>query len=131
MMKNEGLKAERELCELLREAGYWAHDMKSGPGGQPCDVVAIKRGGEGAVLLDSKDCKGPRFPLSRVEANQESAFSYASSLGIPCGFALRDRGGQWRFLPFEAYLDAKASGASSLIVAGMKGLGEFLEWNCR
>lgn len=130
-MRNEGLRAERELCEKLRKMGYWAHDMKAGPGGQPCDVVAIEAGTRLGVLLDSKDCKGPRFPLSRVEANQESAFSYASSLGIPCGFALRDQRGQWHFLPFAAYLAAKEAGSASVPLEGLMALEEAPKWNFR
>ena len=67
---------EEELCEMLAERGWWAHNMAQNQVGQPADVIAVKN--NIAVLIDCKVCANNRFPLSRIECNQEGAMKLAN-----------------------------------------------------
>lgn len=66
--KKLGNTFETEVCNLLFAQGFWAHNMAQNAAGQPADVIAVKNGK--AYLIDCKVCSGNRFPLSRVEENQ-------------------------------------------------------------
>ena len=50
-----GNQFEEELCGLLAEHGWWAHNMAQNQTGQPADVIAVKN--NIAVLIDCKDVK--------------------------------------------------------------------------
>ena len=67
--KKSGTTFEREFCKLAAEKGFWATMLYPGPEGQPADIILAKN--NIAVLVDCKDCKNNRFPLSRIEENQE------------------------------------------------------------
>ena len=69
--KTMGNHFEEELCELLAEQGFWAHNLAQNQVGQPADVLAVRD--NIAVLIDCKVCSNNRFPLSRIEPNQEAA----------------------------------------------------------
>ena len=69
--KKNGNHFEEEFCELLALHGFWAHNMAQNQVGQPADVIAVKNGIP--VLIDCKECETNRFPLSRIEGNQEGA----------------------------------------------------------
>lgn len=66
--KSEGTKFEEELQQIFGHEEYWCHLFQQSVGGQPCDLIAVKQ--NRALLIDAKDCKRDRFPLSRVEDNQ-------------------------------------------------------------
>lgn len=66
--KKEGTEFENKLKELFYENGYWVHLFQQNSAGQPCDLIAVK--GVYAFIIDAKDCKSGRFPLTRVEENQ-------------------------------------------------------------
>lgn len=66
--KSEGTKFEEELEQIFGHAEYWCHLFQQSKKGQPCDLIAVKQ--NRALLIDAKDCKKDRFPLSRVEDNQ-------------------------------------------------------------
>ena len=68
-----GVRFENDLCDLLAECGWWAHNLAQNQTGQPADVIAVKN--NIAVLIDCKDCENNRFPLSRIECNQEGAMT--------------------------------------------------------
>ena len=74
--KKNGNHFEEEFCELLALHGFWAHNMAQNQVGQPADVIAVKNGIP--VLIDCKECETNRFPLSRIEGNQEV------TMLIPC-----------------------------------------------
>lgn len=69
--RKDGLRFETELCEKLARCGWWAHDMTQNAAGQPADVIAVRI--NHAVLIDCKVCSTDKFPLSRIEPNQELA----------------------------------------------------------
>lgn len=85
-----GNKFEKELSEILYDAGYWVHLLNQNKNGQPADIIAVKNGE--AYLIDAKECTREIFPLKRMEYNQELSMG----LWIECGnttpyFALKAR----------------------------------------
>lgn len=86
--KTIGNQFEEVLCNLLSEHGFWAHNMAQNQTGQPADIIAAKN--DSPVLIDCKDCNKDRFPLSRIEPNQEAAMTLWEMQGNRhCYFALR------------------------------------------
>lgn len=88
--KKLGNKFEKELSEILCDAGYWVHLLNQNKNGQPADIIAVKNGK--AYLIDAKECTREIFTLKRMEYNQELSMG----LWIECGnttpyFALKAR----------------------------------------
>ena len=88
--KKLGNDFEGELCGILADAGFWAHNFANRKNGQPADIIAVKNGK--AYLIDAKECTWEIFPLRRMEYNQELSMG----LWIECGnttpyFALKAR----------------------------------------
>lgn len=69
--KSIGNSFEAELCEILSEAGFWAHNLAQNSAGQPADVIASKGGH--AFLIDCKVCTGAYFSKNRIEENQRTS----------------------------------------------------------
>lgn len=81
-----GNRFEERLCEILRDHGFWTHNMAQNKYGQPADIIAVN--GHNAILIDAKVCKNNRFSLERVEDNQFTAMSYWTEITKnPSGFA--------------------------------------------
>lgn len=70
----QGYEFEQMLSRILWKLGYWALNIPRGhDGSQPFDIIALQ--GDTALAIDCKVCSGnPRFPLSRIEDNQWTAF---------------------------------------------------------
>ena len=66
--KKIGNSFEVELCEILSQHGFWAHNLAQNAAGQPADIIAVKNGVP--FLIDCKVCSGKSFSLFRVEENQ-------------------------------------------------------------
>lgn len=83
-----GNSFETELCELLSSYGFWSHGMRQDSSGQPADIIAVKN--KIAYLIDAKVCSNNKFPLSRVEENQDLAMEMWKECGNGLGwFALK------------------------------------------
>lgn len=70
--RSVGTRFEAELCEILAQHGFWAHNMQQNSAGQPADIIAVR--GAFHTLIDCKhvaDDKG--FPFSEIRENQRSA----------------------------------------------------------
>lgn len=80
--KKIGNSFEAELCEILADNGFWAHNLAQNQAGQPADVLAVRNGK--AYLIDCKVCSGKGFSTSRIEENQTLAMSewYARGNGV-------------------------------------------------
>ena len=76
--KKLGNDFEQELCEILEDHGFWAHNFANRKNGQPADIIAAK--GRLAFLIDAKVCTYDVFRLSRMEENQR----YAMDRWIDC-----------------------------------------------
>lgn len=86
--KTIGNEFEADFCDLLFENGFWAHNMAQTRAGQPADVIAARHGV--AYIIDCKVCSHNKFPLTRIEENQESAMLCWERCGNTSGlFALR------------------------------------------
>ena len=88
--KKLGNDFEQELCEILADHGFWAHNFANRKSGQPADIIAVRSGG--AYLIDAKVCSYEVFPFKRIEENQHLAMD----MWIECGniepyFALKAR----------------------------------------
>lgn len=71
--KRLGTEFEREVCNLLRKGGWWAHFMTpDASGAQPFDIIAVRYGI--AVAIDCKTSIKRIFPITRLEDNQIYAF---------------------------------------------------------
>lgn len=91
---------EEELCKMLAERGWWAHNMAQNQVGQPADVIAVKN--NIAVLIDCKVCANNRFPLSRIECNQEGAMTVWEARGNAyCYFAMKLANGDIYMVSFD------------------------------
>ncbi|MHC1750710.1 MAG: hypothetical protein AB9856_20755 [Cellulosilyticaceae bacterium] len=79
--KKKGSGFEEEFAQLLSENRFWAHVIAPNPkdGSQPFDVVAAKN--ESMYAFDCKTVEGDRFPLNRIEENQEKAFQRLGQCG--------------------------------------------------
>ena len=85
-----GNKFEKELSEILYDAGYWVHLLNQNKNGQPADIIAVKN--KKAYLIDAKVCSLEKFAFKRVEENQRLSMQ----MFIECGnttpyFALKAR----------------------------------------
>lgn len=86
--KKLGNTFEQELCELLFDKGFWTHNLAQNESGQPADVIAARNGK--AYLIDCKVCSNRKFPLSRMESNQDLSMSLWKECGNGEGwFALK------------------------------------------
>ena len=88
--KKLGNDFEKELSEILYDAGYWVHLLNQNKNGQPADIIAVKNGK--AYLIDAKVCMYEVFPFRRIEENQHLSMD----MWIECGnidpyFALKAR----------------------------------------
>ena len=88
--KKLGNDFEGELCGILADAGFWAHNFANRKNGQPADIIAVRSGG--AYLIDAKVCSYEVFPFRRIEDNQRLAMD----IWLECGnttpyFALKAR----------------------------------------
>lgn len=69
-----GSQLEAYLVHVLSNNGWWALRIPRNPSGaQPFDVIAVK--GSNVLAVDCKTCSTDKFPISRVEDNQWSAFA--------------------------------------------------------
>lgn len=125
--KKSGNQGEKDLCELLRRHGIWAHRLADKTAGQPFDILAVKN--NIAIALDSKVCEYGRFAFSRVEPNQETAMRLWRQCGNEwAGFALWDTiAEKWRFFLYDDYLTEKKSGYKYKAISSCKEIEEVLE----
>lgn len=122
--KKIGNTFEAELCEILGQNGYWAHNMAQNAAGQPADVIAVK--GKLAYLIDCKVCTKDRFQLSRIEENQYFAMKLWNMCGNGDGwFALKVED-EIFMLPFPSLVELSYR-QSSLNLTEIKEYGVKLE----
>lgn len=117
--KTVGNSFEAELCELLAEHGFWAHNLAQNQTGQPADVIAVKN--DIAYLIDCKVCEHDRFPFSRVEDNQEGAMTLWELRGNSnCYFALKDSQERIYMVHFDDI-------SARIMVYGQSAINDFTE----
>ena len=86
--KKLGNSFEAELCEILANKGFWAHNLAQNSAGQPADIIAVIDGE--AFLIDCKVCSQGKFQYSRIEENQDLSMDLWRDCGNGNGlFALK------------------------------------------
>lgn len=99
--RSNGTAFEAELCQILSEHGFWAHNLAQKASGQPFDVIASRN--HMTFVIDCKVCEGDDFRLSRVEENQERAMTRWWERGNGDGwFALRMSDGEIYMVALQA-----------------------------
>lgn len=120
--KTLGNGFETELCDLLFEHGFWVHLLNANKAGQPADIIAVRN--KTSYLIDAKVCSDDRFPLSRIEENQDLAMELWKDCGNGIGwFALKTTDGSIHMIShyvMTAYKDRKYSlSAKEIFEIGM------------
>lgn len=122
-----GNQFEEELCGLLADNGWWAHNMAQNQVGQPADVIAAKN--NIAVLIDCKVCENNRFPLSRIEGNQEGAMTLWEERGNAyCCFAMKLNDGEIYMIDFDDLCMHNLHGTRSLSEKDIRNYPSFEQW---
>ena len=120
-----GNSFEDELCDILSGYGFWVHNLTQNKAGQPADVIAVRN--KVSYLIDAKVCTHNKFPLKRVEENQDLSMELWQECGNGLGwFALKTDNGIYMLSHYciKAYKGLKAS---SLSVKEIMELGVPLE----
>lgn len=122
-----GNSFESELCELLAENGWWSHNLAQNQIGQPADVIAAKNGVP--VLIDCKVCQNNRFPLSRIEGNQEGAMTMWEARGNEhCYFAMKLSDGRIYMVSFDELSLRQLYGEGTIMEKDFSQYRTFEEW---
>ena len=123
--RKDGTDFEKELCEILREYGFWTHNFAQSRDGQPSDIIAAREGK--AYLIDAKVCKNDTFPLSRIEENQKLAMDYYRDCGNPEGwFALKTSEGIY-MIPISYFKSLAAFNVNVLPLSMIQRFGREVE----
>lgn len=123
--KSAGTAFEKEFAELLAGHGFWAHCLKENTNGQPFDVIAARDGV--TYVFDCKECESGRFPLSRIEENQNNAMLLWQEMGNQPGmFAIRFFG-QIYLIPHRMLMNLKRNGTKSIAEQHAIQYGKTLE----
>ena len=112
-----GNSFETELCEILSNYGFWVHTMRQDTSGQPADIIAVRN--KVSHLIDAKVCSDNKFPLSRVEENQDLAMELWKDCGNGLGwFALKTDSGIYMLSHYciKAYAEMQSSLSAKEIV---------------
>ena len=121
MNKKLGNDFEKELSEILYDAGYWVHLLNQNKNGQPADIIAVKNGK--AYLIDAKVCMYEVFPFRRIEENQHLSMD----MWIECGnvtpyFALKARN-EIYMVSYEFIKELEEQGKKQLNLEDMNKYG--------
>ena len=125
--KKNGNHFEEEFCELLALHGFWEHNMAQNQVGQPADVIAVKNGIP--VLIDCKECETNRFPLSRIEGNQEGAMTLWEQTGNEhCYFAMKLKDGRIYMVSFDELMLRQLYGEGTITEKEFPQYKTFRQW---
>lgn len=115
-----GKDFEKRFVKWLSNEGLWVHFINPAPdGSQPFDVIAVKGFADGQNIVYAFDCKtldGKRFPLDRIEYNQELAFNLLNNHGIMnTYFAIYcNKNSSIYIIPSRLLIELKTKGACSI-----------------
>lgn len=105
--KSLGTEWEREVVEILRHNGYWAHFLTPDQrGAQPFDIIAVRDGHAIAIECKTLSPKQRYFSVDRFEDNQIMAFQKWKRCGNTSVLIALKWGEQWDFIPFDEIASA-------------------------
>ena len=120
--KKLGNDFEQELCEILADHGFWAHNFANRKNGQPADIIAVH--GRIAWLIDAKECTGDVFALSRIEFNQSASMELWQECGNTSPyFALKTLKNEIYMLAYDILRDLAKDGKKQLNDVEMRYYG--------
>ena len=129
-----GKATEKLVCKTFKKYGYWCYNIPKKTNGQPCDIVAAKKGGKTFLvwLVDAKHIETEKvsFTFDRIESNQITSMRYARDFSKleNLGFAIFfDRDKQLHWLPFEIYEELAKKGIKSVNMGNLTLFTEVLE----
>ncbi len=124
--KRLGNSFESELCQILHAHGWWCHNFASKSAGQPVDIIACKN--DYPIIIDAKVCINDRFPLSRIEENQQNSTMMYDKCGNHGSYiALKLSNGSIYFLSGLTLIMLKQNGEKSLNKEQIIGYGVNLD----
>ena len=126
--KKRGANFEKQMAEWLSRQGYWVHFCNPAPdGSQPCDLIAAAGAStdDELAMFAAFDCKtlegenhnldGLRFPLSRIEDNQETSFERMNFAGLHnTYFVIKLNKTQAVIAPSQLLIQKKKQGQKSI-----------------
>ena len=115
--KKLGSTYETDLCEILSAHGFWVHLLNANKAGQPADIIAVRN--KVSHLIDAKVCSDNKFPLNRMEENQDLAMELWKDCGNGLGwFALKLDSGIYMLSHYciKAYSEKQSSLSAKEIV---------------
>ena len=118
--QKKGKTFEQEWVDYLYSQGMWVHYIQPAPdGSQPFDVIAVK---DGVVYaFDCKTLKGKRFPLNRIEDNQQTAFESLNKQGVHnTYFVIKTEDNFAHVVPSQRAIHLKMAGVKSIDVTRME-----------
>ena len=119
--KKLGNDFEKDLSEILYDAGYWVHLLNQNKNGQPADIIAVKDGD--AYLIDAKVCSYDVFPFRRIEENQHLAMDmWVECNNIEPYFALKCRN-EIYMVGYRTIKDLQKKGKKQLNLEDMNKYG--------
>lgn len=126
--KSTGTKFEKEFAETLAKHWFWVHIFQDNKNGQPCDVVAAKKGC--TYLFDCKSCEENFFLLSRMEENQYNAMKLFDMTGNGKGmFAIRFPDNQIYLVEYDKIKEMWDAGFKRINYTVLRTQGQSLaEW---
>ena len=120
--KKLGNDFEKELSEILYDAGYWVHLLNQNKNGQPADIIAVKN--RMAFLIDAKVCTCDVFALSRIEFNQSASMELWQECGNTSPyFALKTSKNEIYMLAYDILRDLAKDGKKQLNDVEMRYYG--------
>ncbi len=117
--KKLGNSFEQEWMNHLASLGMWVHFMQPAPdGSQPFDVISIDNayGDTHVCAWDCKTLSGKRFPLSRIEDNQEMAFEALNKRGVYDTCFVIKSGDTVYIIPSRDAIERKHAGEKSILL---------------
>lgn len=114
--QKKGKTFEQEWIDYLYSHGMWVHYIQPAHDrSQPFDVIAVK---DGVVYaFDCKTLKGKRFPLNRIEDNQQAAFESLNKQGIyNTYFVVKTEDNIAHVIPSQEAIPLKMLGVKSIDV---------------
>ena len=119
--KKIGNDFEKELSEILYDAGYWVHLLNQNKNGQPADIIAVKN--RMAFLIDAKVCSYEVFPFKRIEENQHLSMDmWIECNNIEPYFALKCRN-EIYMVGYRTIKDLQKKGKKQLNLEDMNKYG--------
>lgn len=98
-----GNRFEKEMCEILKQHGWWVHFLSPNEKGQqPFDIIAVRD--DVPIAIDCKTSAKRVITMRRLEEDQKTAFNLWLARGNTRAFIAVKYNGKVYMIPFT-YLE--------------------------